>query len=215
MQRIAVFGSTGACGRRVVQAALRQDLEVVAYARRPHKLGELAARVEVVEGELSDRKAIGCALTGVDAVFSLLGPATITPGRRPLTDGMRHVLAAMDDHGIRRILAIATPSVRMPGDTPHPLLSPMGVLVRTFGTTAFDELRGMADALVASDADYTLVRIPFLINGPAVDDLERLRVGLVAPGSGTRLSRANLALWMLREATRRDWVRGAPMLADP
>lgn len=215
MRRIAVFGSTGACGRRVVEVALEQGLEVVAYARRPSRLGPLADRVEVVEGELADADRIADALTGVDAVFSLLGPTTLSPGRRPLSDGMCHILDGMQAHGIVRILAIATPSVPAPGDKPHLMLSPIGSFVRTFGSTAFDEFRGMADRLRRSDADWTLVRIPFLTNAPPVDDLDRLRAGLLDRRTGWKLSRNNLARWMVHEAEARDWVRGAPVLSDP
>lgn len=211
MRRVAVFGSTGGSGRTLVRRAIGRELDVVAYARRPERLGELRGEVEVVEGELSDAQRIAEALEGVDTVFSLLGPKTITPGRRPLTEGMRHVVRGMEIHGITRILAIATPSVKHPGDAPHALMSPMGVLIRRLGGPAFDELRGMADVLRGSDLEWTLARIPFLTNGPASEEPE---VGPLSWTSSLTLSRETLAAWMLDEATRRDWVRGAPVLGD-
>ncbi len=68
-----VFGATGPAGRLVVHRALEQEHKVTACARNPAKLDELPG-LTVVAGELDDAAAIRTAVTGADAVISLLGP---------------------------------------------------------------------------------------------------------------------------------------------
>jgi len=211
VERIAIFGSTGAVGRRIVQQALERGIVVVAYARRPEKLGELQDRVELVVGELADADAIDRAVRGADAVVSALGPTTLTPGRRPLTVGMGHVVDAMQRHGVRRVLALATPSLRQEGDATNLLLSPVTTVVQLFGSTAYDELRGTERVLRESGLDWTLARVPFLTNAAGTG---RIRAGRLERTTGATLSRDNLASWMLDEAVRGDWIGQAPVVCD-
>ena len=85
--QITVSGATGGIGRHVVDQALADGHDVVAYVRTPDKLGRYTPRLRVVVGELSDPAAIQQAVQGSRAVISALGPslkrgATGTPVAR-------------------------------------------------------------------------------------------------------------------------------------
>ena len=70
-QRIAIFGSTGAQGEAVVEAALAQGLSVRAIARSAGKIMDRHGdRVEAFAADLLDGEAVAHALTGVDAAFA-------------------------------------------------------------------------------------------------------------------------------------------------
>ena len=115
--QIAVFGSTGEASRLTLREGLARGHVVVAYARSPRRLEALAHdRLLVVEGELSDRAAIGRAADGADAVVSLLGSTGRRGGDHPIKAGTLHVVDAMREHGVRRLVATATPSYRVAED---------------------------------------------------------------------------------------------------
>jgi putative NADH-flavin reductase len=48
----------------------------IVLVRSPHKLGEFANRVEVVEGDYFDKTKIAEAIKGTDIVISAIGPST-------------------------------------------------------------------------------------------------------------------------------------------
>jgi len=99
-----------------VQLALAEGYEVVAYARNPAKLDIKDKRLEIVQGELHDQAAIEEAVKGSDAVISLLGPTGASKGL-PISKGMQMILQAMKKHGVKRIIATATPSATDPHDS--------------------------------------------------------------------------------------------------
>lgn len=87
---------------------------VIAYVRDLAKLGDLAERVQIVEGELTDAAAIEAAVRGSTAVISAIGSS---PDRAQLdvpADGMRLVLGAMERSGVRRIVVLSGAAVVVP-----------------------------------------------------------------------------------------------------
>ena len=113
--RITVFGATGPAGRLAVHRALDQGHEVTAYARNPAKLDERPG-LTVVAGELDDAAAIQTALTGADAVISLLGPGRDKASIEPLVPGMQTIVDQMAEADVRRLVATSTPSAPDPAD---------------------------------------------------------------------------------------------------
>lgn len=69
-QRVAIFGSTGAQGGAVVEAALDQGLAVRAVARAEAKIMDrFGDRVEACAADLLNADDVAKAMTGVDAAF--------------------------------------------------------------------------------------------------------------------------------------------------
>lgn len=101
----------GALGYR-----LAEDHEVTAYARTPSKL-PTHERLTAVQGQLDDAAAITEAVRGSDAVLSTLGPTTKRADAPPLVTGYRHIVAAMHEHGVERLVALGTPSIPDPADS--------------------------------------------------------------------------------------------------
>src|SRR5512144_1697482 len=113
--RLTVFGGTGAAGRLLVQRALEEGHHVTAFARDPTKL-EPRPNLDVVGGAIDDAAAVRRAVTGADAVISLLGPGRDRESIPALVPGTRTIIAAMEDTGVRRLVATSTPSAPDPSD---------------------------------------------------------------------------------------------------
>jgi uncharacterized protein YbjT (DUF2867 family) len=113
--RVTIFGSTGAAGQLLVKACLDAGHHVTAFARSPEKLPPRSDRLRVVKGTLADAEAIDEAVRDSNAVVSLLGPMGRSKGT-PITNGMRLIVAATRKHGVKRLIATATPSASDPND---------------------------------------------------------------------------------------------------
>lgn len=208
--RVAVFGGTGPAGKLLVDELLAQRHTVVAYARSPEKLPAREG-LTVVKGELDDAGAIDGVVRSCEAVVSLLGPSgKVVPGA--LVRGTESILSSMRSHGVRRIVALATPSARDPDDGSSFVFSFLVTMVRTFVRAAYDEIVGIAAAVRASDREWVLVRVPFLTDTPATG---HIRAGRPGGNVGTTLSRADLAKFAVEQLVSSAWVRRAPLISGP
>ena len=209
---LSVFGATGATGRLLVQQALDRGHHITALARNPAKLGIEHARLTVVGAELSNQDAIDEALRGSDAVLSLLGPRDKARDR-PLTCGTERILAGMRRYGVRRCISgVSTAAARDPLDRVDVRLELLLGCIRFLFRDVYVDAMWAAELLRASALDWTLVRVPMLTNGPRTSSVN---VGYLGHGVlGPRLSRANLADFMLRQLDDEDFVRRAPVVSD-
>jgi len=209
--RIAVFGGTGATGVLLINQALDRGHSVTAYARRPEKLDIEDDRLTVVEGELSDAAAIDRVVKGSDAVISLLGQGRPVKGT-PVALGTRAILAAMDTSGVRRIVAVATASAPDPRDKQGLRTRFFVGISKRFMRPAYDDVVATAQAIRESDRYWTIVRPPFLTNGRLTGQVS---VGYLGDGvTGTYLSRANAADFMLKQLRSDTHVRKAPIVTN-
>jgi uncharacterized protein YbjT (DUF2867 family) len=208
--RIAIFGGTGESGRLLVDRALAAGHDVVVYARSPEKLA-IRDRLEVVEGTLEDADAIARVVEGSAAVLSLLGPTRDKAQAPPLVTGTEHIVQAMRDHGVERLVAVATPSAPDPTDGRDWRLRVMVAGIKLTLRTAYDTIRAMATTIRSSPLDWTIVRVPLLADG----DDERVRVRRIGEPGRLRLTRRALAAFMLDQVDDSTWSKQAPFISNP
>jgi putative NADH-flavin reductase len=200
--RISIFGGTGATGLLLVDQALSRGHAVVAFARTPSKLPR-HDRLSVVEGQLDDFEKVAAAVAGSDVVLSLLGPGTKSADVPPIVAGTRNIATAMRQHGVRRLVASGTPSMRDPADENDWKVS--------LQPAAYKAIVEIGRTVRRSDLDWTLVRFPLLSNGPGIGEVNARNVG---QRGGLRLSRANAAAFMLQQAADTTYLRKAPLISD-
>ncbi|CAJ0705258.1 hypothetical protein LMG19089_03795 [Ralstonia edaphis] len=211
--KLALFGATGSTGLHIIEEALKQGYVLSVYTRDAKKLAALAGKVEVVVGDLQDRDAIAKCIQGADAVISALGPNSFkVEGDRPVMHGLSNIMTAMRQLGVRRLLQVSTASYRAPQDG-FALSSLAGVLFfKVMVRKAYDDIRATGALIANSDLDWTLVRIPFLKDGPANGKIDVGWYGRTKLGS--KLSRGNLAEFLVQQITDKKFVRAAPGIAD-
>jgi putative NADH-flavin reductase len=194
-----------------VQQALASGYEVVAYARDPSKLGIVHEHLKVVQGGLSDRVMIERAISGADAVISVLGPRGGSKDK-PLTQGMQNITAAMDKQAVRRLIVSSTLSARDQNDLPELRARALVFLVRLTMHAAYEEIVGVAETVRASDLEWTIVRLTMLNNRPKSG---KVRAGYLGRGEvGTWISRADIAGFMLQQVQDKKYVRQAPAISN-
>jgi uncharacterized protein YbjT (DUF2867 family) len=109
MNRIAVIGATGTLGRPVARQLIDAGFAVTIVARNPEKVdGFPGARV--ARGDVFDLPSLESALAEQDAVYVSLStdPAGTATSRHTETDGLRNILAAAKENGVRRIGLISS-----------------------------------------------------------------------------------------------------------
>ena len=92
--KLTIFGATRGTGKLLVDQALEAGYHVVAYVRDPSKLAETHERLTIIRGELRDQEGIERAVSGANAVISVLGPRGDSKGK-PITEGIQNIIAAM------------------------------------------------------------------------------------------------------------------------
>jgi nucleoside-diphosphate-sugar epimerase len=211
--QITVFGATCGIGRHVVDQALADGHDVVAYVRTPEKLDRRSPRLRVVVGELSDPAAIQQAVQGSRAVISALGPSLKRGATgTPVTDGTRNILKAMQATGVDRFIGLATPSVPDPRDQPTLKGRALPVLARLMFPNAFTELRGMTQAVTESGLNWTLARITNPTDKPATG---RVRAGFLGRDDvGSAMTRADIARFLLDQVTDDTYRQAAPAISN-
>lgn len=210
--KITIFGATGLTGQLVIEKALAAGHEVTAFARNPRKFTARSDKLRVVTGTLADAAGIESAVAGADAVVSLLGPSGKSAGT-PVTDGTRLIVAAMVKHGVKRLVATATPSAHDASDGSSWSFSLAVRLIKLFVGSAYEEIVGTAKVVRESALDWTLVRLPMLTSKPAPRAAKAGYVG--DPGIHLfSLSRAALADFLLAQVEDETWRRKSPVVSN-
>jgi putative NADH-flavin reductase len=183
--------------------------EVVAYARTPGKLRLENECLSVVQGDIQDPVRVSRAIAGADAVLSVLGPTSNRPTYE-VSQGMDTILSAMDEHGVRRLIQSVGAGVGDPQDDPGLFDRAIKLLLKLVSRYVYEDMLRVATQIRASDLDWTLVRVPMLTDDPPSGDL---RIGYLGKGAGTRVSRADLATFMLQEVAANRYIRQAPIIS--
>jgi len=208
--KIAIFGATGKVGRHLIDQALDRGEEVTVFVRDASKLTtHRRERLKVVQGDVLAQKDVEQAVVGTGAVLSALGH-TKTSSKDVLTEGAKNIVAAMNRHGVRRLVSLTGAGVRDPKDEPKLVDRVIGSLLKLVQRDLLEDSIGQARVIRESGLEWVIVRAPVLNEGEKKGEY---RVGYVGKESGTRLSRADVADFMLRQTTGDTYLHQAPVVS--
>ena len=106
-----------AARRHVLDQALDAGHDVTVLVRNRTRLHVDTSRVPIVTGMLDDADAVDRAIAGADAVISAIGPDGNTPDQlERLRTGMRQTTAAIQRHGVRRMVNLSGAGITAPGE---------------------------------------------------------------------------------------------------
>lgn len=212
-KNIALFGATGPTGRHIIEEALKQGYKLSVYTRDAKKLASFAGRVDIVVGNLQDQDAIAKCIQGADAVISALGPNSLkVQGDKPVMQGVANIIAAMKQAGVRRLIQISTAAYSDPKDGFAFKTQAFALLFKVIARKGYEDIRATGELIANSDLDWTLVRIPNLKEGPAGGNVD---VGWYGKTHlNTKLSRGNLAKFLVDQVTDKKFLRAAPGIAN-
>lgn len=213
MKTIALFGATGPTGKHIIEEALKQGYSLSVYTRDAKKLESFADRVKIVVGDLSNQDAIAKCINGADVVISALGPNGLNvQGDKPVMRGLTNIIAAMKHASVHRLIQISTAAYRDPKDSFAFKAHAFALLFKVIARKGYEDIKATGELIANSDLDWTLVRIPNLKDGPANGNVN---VGWYGKTKlSMKLSRANLAKFLVNQVEDKAFVRAAPAIAD-
>ncbi len=207
--KLAVFGASGRTGRLLVEQALAEGHEVKALVRDPSRLSTRHDRPTVVRGDVLDAPKVDETVAGTEAVLSVLGQTKTSP-KDVLTRGTKNIVAAMERHGVRRLVSLTGAGVRDQRDRPKLVDEAIVFVLKRLQPVLLEDAVRHAEIIKGSGLEWVIVRGPRLTEGPRRGEY---RVGMIGKNSGTQISRADLADFMLRQTAEDVYLRQMPVVS--
>lgn len=194
--RILVIGATGPTGSLVVREALAAGHTVTALVREPGRIDDAPGVKEVV-ADVREPHAFETALTDQDAVICALGHVPDSPVNLCSTATGR-LLEGMEAKGVSRLVLVTGAMIGHPREKLPWSYRLIETLLPAKDKARIEDRRTQEKLIQASRVGWTIVRAPWLKDGPA---LGQVHTGTDLPlGMTASVRRADLARWMVRAA---------------
>lgn len=204
---VTVFGASGATGREVVRQALDRGHAVRAFVRDPDTLRIRHARLETMLGDVTEFASVERAVRGADVVASALGSGNSLRSHPALIDGVRNIVRAMEQAGVRRLVYLSMLGVGGSGGQLG-LVDRYIVVPLLLRNVMHDHAEKEA-IIERSTLDWVIVRPPRLTNGPYTGTCRSGRD--VSEGTFlASVSRADVADFMVKQFTDDRYVHRTP-----
>jgi len=207
--KIVVFGASGGTGRHIVEQALEAGYRVTAFVRSLEKLGVEHPNLTVFQGEVMDVEKVEQAIVGQDAVISAMGPT------RPPVPGMmetaaKNIVAAIEKHGVKRIISTTGGGVRDPQNQPRLFDHIMKGLLTLMAGYVLKDSKANVNVIRSSNLYWTIVCYPRLLDG---EHTGKYRVEYIGKDLGSQISRADGADFNLKEMESGEYLHKMPLVS--
>lgn len=203
--RVAIFGANGTTGCLLTEDALKEGHQVTVLIRNPDGF-KYREKVRVVPGSVFELQRVKETLHGAEAVFSALGAHSPLRNENVLPRAVPVIVQAMQEMGIRRIIALGSAGARSDSLKKQPRWRRWFVENMVYTLLLkwpVQEQRVQYELLSNSGLDWTMVMPPMLTNGVTTDSY---RIdGEALPTGANHISRADVAHFMMRELVRHEW----------
>lgn len=194
MKTIALFGGTGQTGKAFLAQVLEKGYAVQALVRTPSKIDTTSPRLKVIQGDVLEAEDVSRTVAGSDVVVSLFGHVKGSP-QWLQTEGTRHIVNAMHQHKVRRIISLSGGGLPFEKDQPKFADKLIRGLMKLTVPHILEDAIHHAEVLKESGLDWTIVRGPRLTNEPQKG---HYRVGWVGVNASTKIGRADLANFIIK-----------------
>lgn len=206
--KVAIVAASGMTGTQLIDQALAAGHGVIGLARTPDNIKSDDPRVTKRHGDAFDANSIIDGLEGADAVITTVGKRNLLDKRYDLsTAAHAAVLEGMRKHGIRRLLVISSTGaaqIKRDGIQRNIYL----FLRRKY----YADMYQMELQVMNSGLDVTVLRAPFLVDGPCSEDY-RVIEDETYP-IGIKITRSSLAHFLINELSANAWVNRVIAVAE-
>ncbi|HEY2458098.1 MAG TPA: NAD(P)H-binding protein [Candidatus Acidoferrum sp.] len=208
---IAIFGASGVTGTLLTERSLAAGHNVNALVRTPERF-PLRDRVRVVQGSPFDIAPVRQTVEGADVVLSALGAKSLRK-EDVLERAVPQIIAAMQGtlsraKPVRRIIVLGSAGALSTSLDKQPAWRRwfvQNIVYNTFLKWPVASQISQWNNLSHSNLDWTMVMPPMLTKGAARGTY---RVdGDALPRDGSRISRADVADFMMQQIGSAQWIR--------
>ena len=209
---IVIFGANGLTGQLLTKQAVASGHAVTAITRHPETFLLHHEHLQVMRGDVFDLSSAEQAVAGQDAVLSTLG---VPFSRKPITvfsQGMAHIVQAMNHSGVRRLVCVSSSATGTNHDNGggfifHTIMQPL--ILSTFGRTTYADLKRMETLVMNSYLDWTIIRPSGLFETETITNYQVAEEHI----KGRFTSRTDLADCMLQQLTTDRYLRKVAAVA--
>ena len=203
---IAIFGASGATGKLLTDRCLAAEYNVTALVRTPENLRG-RDNLRVIGGNAFDPVAVRQTIEGADVVFSALGARSLKK-EDVLERAVPLIISAMQQTGVRRIIVLGSAGALPTSLDKQPAWRRWfieSIVYKTVLKWPVASQISQWNDLSHSDLDWTMVMPPMLTN--ALGRGSYRIDGDALPRGGGRISRADVADFMMTQIDNREWVK--------
>jgi hypothetical protein len=187
----------------LIELALKDGHIVTGVVRDPRKITLRHENLHIIKADMTDMQAVEAAVAGADVVIE---------GVAGYADGTKTVLAAMQNMGVKRLIAVSTYSAPDPNDGFHfgfkLVVSILSILI----ADPVKNVRRAARLIRGSELDWTMVRVLGLTNKPGIG---RVKYGYLGREKiGYSITRADMAQAILEQLTSTTYMHKAPAVSN-
>lgn len=197
---ILVLGGTGRVGSQIVILALQDKHHVTVLVRTPEKIQIDNDHLTIIQGDVLNKEDVVRSMQGIDVVISALS----TDGGTTLTESMPHIIEAMENEGIKRIITIGTAGI-LQSRTSQDLLRYQSSESKRKLTRAAEEHHKVYDLLKQSSLDWTIVCPTYLPDGEPLGEYRVERDFL--PEDGGKIHVPDTAEFTYRQIKSNDYMK--------
>lgn len=209
--KVAIFGASGGTGSLLTERCLAAGYAVTALVRTPERF-PFKDRVRIVQGSVFNpaavRETIGPPDGPADLVLSALGARSLRK-EDVLERGVPLIVAAMQEAGVRRIIALGSAGALADSLDKQPAWRRWVVQKIVYNTVLKNAVASQISqwkTLSTSGLDFTMVMPPMLANSRG-RGLRLVRVdGEALPAYGARISRVDVADFMMQQIGSAAWA---------
>lgn len=176
MSKIVILGAGGQIARHAVDMLARRGHELTLVVRSASRISSPPAGSRVVEADVLDVPALTDAMRGADAIYANLSG--------PVDQQARVIVSVMDELGIKPLVFVTSLGIY------HELPEPFETWNDQMIGSELIRYRAAADAIEASDLDYTILRPAWLTDA---DEIDYEITGREEQFKGTEVSRRSVA----------------------
>jgi putative NADH-flavin reductase len=206
---MVIFGASGGVGRCLIEQALAQNHHVTAAVRNPAAVNIIHEKLRVMSCDVFNAASVSQAIAEQDVVFCTLG----TDSEAPTTlysAGAQNIVQGMQAHQVRRLIFLSNFGVLSEKAQDFSGAVLLFLIKRFIPHTLADHRRAL-EKIREHAPEWIVVRPLPLTNG-AWQGRYRIAVdGL--PAKGMRIARADVADFMLQQATSDDYLYQVPAIA--
>lgn len=206
--KIIVFGATGATGKQIVLQGLTLGYSVTAFVRDKSKLADIQhPNLHFYTGNVLNPADVENAIKGHEAVFCALGDGRKGTVR---SAGTLNIIKGMQKNSVRRLICQSTLGA---GDSKGNLnFFWKYIMFGWFLKQAFLDHELQEDYIRESFLDWTIVRPGALTDGAATGNYRHGFSG-TAKSLKLKVSKADVALFMLKQLTSSEYLKKSPGLS--
>ncbi|MBK7741769.1 MAG: SDR family oxidoreductase [Saprospiraceae bacterium] len=207
--KIVVFGASGPTGQEVVKQALKQDIEVTAIVRQPEKFNIKDSKLDLVQGDVFVSSSYEEALFGKDVVISCLGIGRSFRATTIYSKGGKNIISAMRKAGVKKFICLTSAGLE---DNDPSFEFIYKLIFKPLLKKPYSDMKLLESYLQSvTDINWIAVRPSQLTNSPMTGGY---RVSpLFTPHGGSRISRADLAHFILKQLYSDEWHGKTPTIS--